>query len=109
VSQPPVILVVLLLRPHLLPCVRTAQQTLSDEEEGDFQVVHAGAGSPADLPGPVQGLLAALRDNQAALDALAAQRQQQRDGVNAQEDELRLELANKRRWVQAGSASIVTY
>ncbi|WIA10139.1 hypothetical protein OEZ85_010346 [Tetradesmus obliquus] len=82
-------------------------QTLSDEEEGDFQVVHAGAGSPADLPGPVQGLLAALRHNQAALDALAAQRQQQRDGVNAQEDKLRLELAGKRRelLVPAGSSS----
>jgi hypothetical protein len=73
------------------------RQTLSDEEEGDFQVVHAGAGSPADLPGPVQGLLAALRHNQAALDTLAAQRQQQRDAVDAQEDKLRLELAGKRR------------
>jgi hypothetical protein len=78
----------------MLVCIK---QTLSDEEEGDFQVVHAGAGSPADLPGPVQGLLAALRHNQAALDALAAQRQQQRDAVNVQEDELRLELAGKRR------------
>ncbi|KAF6265330.1 nucleosome assembly protein-domain-containing protein [Scenedesmus sp. NREL 46B-D3] len=72
-------------------------QTLSDEEEGDFQVVHAGAGSPADLPGPLQGLLAALRHNQAALDALAAQRQQQRDSVTAQEEQLRLDLASKRR------------
>lgn len=70
-----------------------------EDDEGDgYQLVHGAAGlDPAELPGPVQALLAALRHNQAQINALQAEREQLKAKAKQQEVELRKQLAEQRR------------
>eukprot|EP00878_Enallax_costatus_P026957 GHUV01028973.1.p1 GENE.GHUV01028973.1~~GHUV01028973.1.p1 ORF type:complete len:415 (+),score=159.59 GHUV01028973.1:278-1522(+) len=76
----------------------------SDEDgegdEGDgYQLIHGAAGlDPSELPGPVQPLLAALRHNQAQIEALQAEREQLRLKAKQQEEQLRKQLSQQRRW-----------
>eukprot|EP00878_Enallax_costatus_P038880 GHUV01044368.1.p1 GENE.GHUV01044368.1~~GHUV01044368.1.p1 ORF type:complete len:515 (+),score=231.98 GHUV01044368.1:220-1764(+) len=87
----------------------------SDEDgegdEGDgYQLIHGAAGlDPSELPGPVQPLLAALRHNQAQIEALQAEREQLRLKAKQQEEQLRKQLSQQRRGhlLPPGSSSTV--
>eukprot|EP00879_Flechtneria_rotunda_P025860 GHRR01027513.1.p1 GENE.GHRR01027513.1~~GHRR01027513.1.p1 ORF type:complete len:253 (+),score=116.37 GHRR01027513.1:224-982(+) len=81
-----------------------------DVEEGGYQLVHGNVGSPADLPGPTQAILAALAYNQIQLDALAAKQQRQKAELQAQEAKVRQQLADQRRalLVPAGAKSTIS-
>eukprot|EP00878_Enallax_costatus_P030865 GHUV01033666.1.p2 GENE.GHUV01033666.1~~GHUV01033666.1.p2 ORF type:complete len:174 (+),score=48.89 GHUV01033666.1:213-734(+) len=80
-------------------------QSLDSDEDGEgdegdgYQLIHGAAGlDPSELPGPVQPLLAALRHNQAQIEALQAEREQLRLKAKQQEEQLRKQLSQQRRW-----------
>lgn len=76
-------------------------QSLSeeDEDEGGYAVVSSACGNQADLPGPVQVVLAALRFNQGRLDAVTAAAQEAGGAARREADQTRSKLADKRRCV----------